>query len=324
MILSQSELEQFDELGYVIKRGVCAQESIQPLRNALSGAITVSAERLVREGKLSRTYAEEGFGRQLTEIYREDAEAAREALRAVGGRGGGFFKEQAMLDFLRHPDLLECVGQFVGPEIVGSSVYRVRPKMPEFEEGEVPWHQDSGYFLPHCDAKLVLTCWIPMVDATAENGCVHVLPGTHKQGIIRHYTGGHGGFLEIAPEDLPTPEPVCCEMRAGDVVFMTNLTAHASFENRTDIVRWSVDLRYHSADVPSNVDEVPESYTSERDPVTMACYPPEADFIIKSPTSPEREVTEIDVFQAIRSRYEENRPPNPGRGWTPLDERDAT
>ena len=44
-------------------------------------------------------------------------------------------------------------------------------------------------------------------------------------------------------------------------------------------VRWSIDLRYQSTEVPNNVDEDPASYTPERDPVTMACYPPEADWL---------------------------------------------
>ncbi len=103
---------------------------------------------------------------------------------------------------------------------------------------------------------------------------------------------------------------------------MTNLTPHASFANKTNIVRWSVDLRYHSFDVPHNVDEAPESYTPERDPVTMACHPAEADFIIRCPQDTSREVTHVGEFQEIRSRYEKNRPRSPGRGWTPLRERE--
>ena len=101
---------------------------------------------------------------------------------------------------------------------------------------------------------------------------------------------------------------------------MTNLTPHASFANKTNIVRWSVNLRYHSFDVPHNVDEAPESYTSERDPVSMACHP--ADFIIRFPQDSSREVAHVSEFQEIRSRHEKNRPRSPGRGWTPLRERE--
>ena len=67
---------------------------------------------------------------------------------------------------------------------------------------------------------------------------------------------------------------------AGDVLLLHNLTPHASFTNSSaDTVRWSLDLRYADHAAPNNVGEDPQSYTPERDPVTMACYPPEADFV---------------------------------------------
>ena len=254
-------------------------------------------------------------------MFEEDIEAGKEAHGAVTGGGGGAFKEQSMLDFLRHPALLDCIEELVGVEIIGSSVYRVRPKVPAYDRGEVPWHQDSGYLLTHCDKDLMVTCWIPLIDATRDNGCLYVIPGVHR-GIFRHYTGGHANFLEITPEDLPSPEPGVLRNAGRRLLLMTNLTPHASFANKTNIVRWSVDLRYHSFDVPHNVDEAPESYTPERDPVTMACHPAEADFIIRCPQDTSREVTHVSEFQEIRSRHEKNRPRSPGRGWTPLRERE--
>jgi len=110
-------------------------------------------------------------------------------------------------------------------------------------------------------------------------------------------------------------------MKAGDVLLLTNLTPHASFANRTNTVRWSIDLRYQSAHVPNTVEEKPASYTRERDPVTMACDPPEADFVIRDRNDPAREVHSADQFRQLRQRYEETRPTIPGRGWTPLQER---
>jgi len=53
----------------------------------------------------------------------------------------------------------------------------------------------------------------------------------------------------------------------------------------------------------------------------MACHPSEADFVIRYPEDPSREVTRVEEFQEIRARYEKIRPKSPGRGWTPLKER---
>ena len=321
MSLTAAEVEQFHRKGYVVKGGVFSLADMEPIKGAITRIIDREARRLNEEGRLADTGAEHPFETRLARIKETDEDAAREIYQCILGKGGGGFSGPEMFDFLRHEGLLACVGSLVGPDIVGSSVYRIRPKVPGWVHGEVPWHQDSGYFLAHCDSELIVTCWIPLVDANLENGCLHVLPGRHREGIIRHYTGGHGGFLEIPEDELGAAGAVPVEMKAGDVLLMTNLTPHSSYENRTDGVRWSLDLRYQSVDAPKNVGEDPESYTPEREEVTMACYPPEADFVVRDAGHPEREVKSAREFQALRKRYERARPYFPGRGWTPITRR---
>ena len=129
--------------------------------------------------------------------------------------------------------------------------------------------------------------------------------------------GGKAGYLEIHPDDVPDLEPIPMECAAGDVLLLHNLTPHASFTNSTvDTVRWSLDLRYSDHAAPNNVGEDPASYTPERDPVTMACYPPEADFVVTDTEHPEREVTTSEQFQKIRSAWQGAH--SPGRGWPPM------
>ena len=319
MSLTTTEQQQFHDLGYVVKEGIYTQANLQPLKDGLTQVIDDTCATLQDEGLLgAETFADTPFETRLGQFFKLDEALGDRIIGQIMGMGGGGYKERAMLDFLRHPLLISCIESLVGPDIIGSSVYRVRPKAPGYSRGAVPWHQDSGYFMPHCDEGLIVTCWIPLVDATAQNGCMHVIPQAHNSGIYRHYTGGQGGYLEIAPEDLPAPAPVVCEMGAGAVLFMTNRTPHASFENTTDIVRWSVDLRYQDAVLPNNVDEDPAAFDPERDPVTMACYPGEGDFVIQDPQHPEREITDVNRFQQIRRNYEEHRVRSPGRGWTPF------
>ena len=324
MSLTPTEQRQFNDLGYLVREDIYSQAEMQPLKGALTALIDRTCATLQEEGLLGEeTFADEPFETRLGALFKANTEAGERINSAIMGHGGGGFKEQAMLDFLRHSPLVSCIESLVGSEIIGSSVYRIRPKAPGYTRGAVPWHQDSGYFLQHCDTNLIVTCWIPLVDATIDNGCLYVLPNSHQNGIVRHYTGGQGGYLEIAEEDLPKPEPIVVEMPAGSVLFMSNLTPHASFENTTDIVRWSIDLRYEHADAPNNIDEHPKDFDPERDPVTMACYPGEGDFVIQDPRHPEREVTDIEDFQEIRMRYERHPARSPGRGWTPISEQQA-
>lgn len=321
MSLTHQELESFHELGYLVKPNIFSPSDLQPLKDALTEIIDRKARELKAEGLLADTFAEETFGRRLARTRAANQAAGDLITEHIMGKGGGGYNGAAILQCIRHPALLACVESLIGPDIVGSSVYRIRPKLPGWDRGEVPWHQDSGYTMAHCDQHLMVTCWVPLVDASIKNGCLHVIPLAHKAGILRHYTGGHANFLEVPSTELPTIEPIPLPMNAGDVLLLTNLTPHASFANRTTEVRWSIDLRYQSADVPSNVDEDPAAYTPERDPVTMACYPPEADFVIQDTSNPKREIRTAAQFKQVRERYEKARPYFPGRGWTPLTER---
>ena len=313
--LSRTQVGQYLEEGYLMVPDVFAPEDIQPLRDELTEVIHDKALELKAEGKLSRLYEEEPFERRLTRVFRE----APEIIGAIMGKGGGGHSGPAFFDFVRNPKILAKIESLVGEEIVGSSVYRIRPKIPEWKRGAVPWHQDSGYFSPHCDGELIVTCWIPLVDATPENGCLRVLPRCHRGGVSRHHTNGPGGYLVITGPDLPPAEPVTVPVPVGGVLFLTNLTPHSSTQHSVDIVRWAVDVRYQSARVPNNVGELPEDFDPRRPDEQIACYPPEADFVLQSRTSPESVVSDWREFSEIRQRYERTRPKGPRRGWKPAE-----
>ncbi|MEM7030739.1 MAG: phytanoyl-CoA dioxygenase family protein [Chloroflexota bacterium] len=321
MSLSTQEIIQFHNQGYLVKPNIFSQTDLKPLKDALTEIIDTHARKLNETGQLDNIRKDLPFGERLAQIDADNPDAGKAITEQVMGRGGGGYNGPAILQCIRHAPLLSCIESLIGPDIVGSSVYRIRPKLPGWDRGEVPWHQDSGYTLAHCDKHLVVTCWVPLVDATIENGCLHVIPQTHKDGILKHYTGGHASFLEVPQEELPAIKPIAVPMEAGDVLLLTNLTPHASFANTTNEVRWSIDLRYQGKDVPTNVDEDPATYTPERDPVTMACYPPEADFVIRDTANPSREVVTAERFREIRQRYDQVKPVSPGRGWTPLNEK---
>lgn len=318
MQLNNQEIDQFHQLGYVVKPGVLTEADMQPIKAAIDEMVDRKARQLQADGQLADICVDASFETRLAAIQAIDPAAAQAIVQHIWGKGGGGYSGPAMLALLRHAPLLGCIDSLIGPDIVGSSVYRIRPKMPLWERGEVPWHQDSGYFLPHCDTHLIVTCWVPLVDATLENGCLWVLPRSHQTGILTHHSGGHGGYLEIVDQDLPPVAPLPLPMSAGSVLFMTNLTPHASFENQTDQVRWSLDLRYQGMSAPNNVDEAPTDVTAERDPVTMACYPPEADFVIRDTQNPEREIRSAEAFNHLRERFNTTKVYSPGRGWKSL------
>ncbi len=299
-VLTQDEIATFHDQGFLVAEDVIPQEELQPVIDEITHEIDVRAGDLVHSGMLSQSYAEEGFPTRLARISRETDALALQIWN-------GILHGPAIFHLIANPNLVNLAEQLVGPEIVASSVYRLRPKIPDYGYGAVPWHQDSAYFEPYCDKALVLTMWLPLVDATEENGCLSVMPYSHRAPVVKHVLSHNGKYLKIDPKEFPhTGKRVFCPVRKGGVLLMTNRTAHASFQNRTDHVRWSMDLRYQNASLPTNADfaRLPgDAATLDEQDVPIACYPPEADFLVRSAARPNDVVRDPNQFICIREQH---------------------
>lgn len=311
--LTPAQISFFHEEGYLIVPDVFDPADLEPLRQELHQEIDRKARQLQAEGKLTNLHAELDFDHRLAALHRDSKENGEAIMRHLEGLRGGGFHAPEMFDVISHAKLLAKVCALLGTEeIVSSSVYRVRPKLPNIGRGVVPWHQDSGYFASHCDKSLIITCWVPLVDATVENGCMQILPRTHQGKVSTHHTGGNAGFLVIRDDDLPDDprKAITAACPRGGVVFMTNRTPHCSTPNYSDHIRWSIDLRYQSAEVPNNVGLWPESLDAEGvanpdfyEKGNVACYPPEADFLVHSKLHPEQ-VTDYAEYVRRRETYD--------------------
>jgi phytanoyl-CoA hydroxylase len=314
MSLTSEQVAFFHREGYLVVPDLFAPTEFDDLKAEIAALIEETANRLHAEGKIENTHADAPFEQRLTRLLHDNPDLSGVFFRAIEGNAGGGHAGKAMYDMILHPRLLDAMQSLVGEEIIGSSVCRIRPKVPGLAKGVVPWHQDSGYFSPHCDRNLIVTCWIPLVDATPENGCLQVLPRTHTNGVVRHHTGGNAGFLVIVDEDLPDSldNVVTVPVPLGGALFLTNTTPHCSLPNTTDVIRWSIDLRYQSADAPHNAEQLPEDFSLDAPPHLIACYPPEGDFWVRSAQHPDRVLCH-EEFSARRAAYEANHPPGPGR-----------
>ncbi len=300
--LTAEQIEFFRRDGYLVVEEVFTDADLQPLIEEITAAVDAKARELVTQGKLSSTFAELPFERRLARITQETDAVA---LSLWNGTLSG----PAIFNTIRHPRLLDVAEQFCGPEIIASSVYRIRPKVPGHYMSAVPWHQDSGYTEPFCDQFMMLTVWLPLVNATRENGCLWVVPGAHRTGKVVKHVGRTGKpYLVIPDEELrQLPGAVCVPVKKGGVLLMHNLTPHASFENVTPDVRWSMDLRYQSAKLPTNypMTRNQDEFTASPEAgVPVACYPPEADFLVRSKTRPNEVVTDPQRFHAIRANHQ--------------------
>ncbi|MFH5185024.1 phytanoyl-CoA dioxygenase family protein [Paenibacillus sp. TAB 01] len=127
--------------------------------------------------------------------------------------------------------------------------------MPRVAAGAVPWHQDKSYW-PDASANPVITVWIPLVDATEENGCLHIKPRTHRQRVLEWHreTVTGTGYTALSEHQLGPAPTVALPVKAGSAILFNDRCIHMSTPNRPETVRWSVDLRYQ----PTDQDPMPQ------------------------------------------------------------------
>lgn len=147
---------------------------------------------------------------------------------------------------LSRPVLAEVLQAAVGPDVkcMQSMVFMKGAGMP----GQA-WHQDEA-FIPTEDRSLV-GAWIALDDATVRNGCLWVVPGSHRAATLWPMRAHGDPRFDDAPECFGFPfgddDAVAVELRAGSVVFFHGYLLHRSLPNESDGYRRSLVNHYMSA-----------------------------------------------------------------------------
>ena len=107
-------------------------------------------------------------------------------------------------------------------------------------EKSVPtyWHQDEGYWGRNLEDRGV-TCWIPLHDVDASNGCMHFIDRGHKDGILTHRIVD-GMASDLLTCDVDEARMVVCPVQRGDVTFHHSKTPHMTTANTSDRYRKAV------------------------------------------------------------------------------------
>src|SRR5262249_26428137 len=136
-------------------------------------------------------------------------------------------------DFLERPDVLALASELIGAEEIDCFSSQFIFKNPG-AWGQ-PWHQDSFYF-PFDPPRPIVGLWLAVTEATLDNGCLHVLPGTQAEPVHEHIPdrrpGANYGYQEIVDRDTSGSEPVL--MDAGDLLVFDSHLMHRSHDNTSD------------------------------------------------------------------------------------------
>ncbi len=280
MTLTASDVRtQLNDDGYAVVADVFEPErDFAALYSEWGEILDGIAERLLADGEIRSSHRELAFADRLQALCAETGESFHqpfdislpqkditpETLLHVG---------PAVFDLLTHDRLLDVVEGILGPEIVSNPVQHVRMKPPgrllgpersrSYLAARVPWHQDLGVLLPEADTSTILSCWVAVTDADEENGCMQVVPRSHRQDLHDHCPSEPQTGI---PEHLlAVDDAVTLPMRAGSVLFFGQNLIHGSLDNTSaDRVRISTDLRYQPLGQPSGRPHFPSFVARSR------------------------------------------------------------
>jgi phytanoyl-CoA hydroxylase len=147
------------------------------------------------------------------------------------------------------PKLLSVVSRLIGaePELFQNQALSKPPGIGR----EKPWHQDHSFFNLPIGTPIV-GCWIALDKAIPQNGCMHVKPGTHKEGPKLHFKKRD---WQICDNHLDLNRDVMVPLNPGGLLFFDGLIHHGTPANRTSLRRRALQFHYIPKGTPRVTDE---------------------------------------------------------------------
>lgn len=146
----------------------------------------------------------------------------------------------------RDPRIVERVVDLIGPDVQLQHA-KLAAQPIRAGAGGAPWHQDFAYF-PHSNTDLVAVM-VLVDDHGPDNGCMAMLPGSHRQGLREHRREGRfTGACQPPPGPAECAAAVPVALPAGSVCLHHCLTVHGAGPNRSGQPRRGLVLQYRAAD----------------------------------------------------------------------------
>ena len=152
------------------------------------------------------------------------------------------------MSFVRHDDRLAALADDPAVLAVVATLLGDRPILfqdmallkPPGGGREKPWHQDNAYFhlVP---GTPIVGVWIALDEATLDNGCMRVIPGSHREGPVRH---AFLRDLQICDGEVPVERGVGVPLPAGGLMFFDGLLQHGTPANLSGSRRRAVQFHY--------------------------------------------------------------------------------
>ena len=236
--VTEAEITQFHEQGYLVVENAFTPTEVQ---DTLDGLLyLISGQNPDFNGIMYESKAAEVTVEELPVEERQDY--IRKFM--------WFVNHEARLKALsEHPKLLNVIRRIMGEDpVLFQDMALLKP--PQIGR-EKPWHQDHAYFQLPLETTVV-GAWIALDEATPENGCMVISPGTHRQGAVVHFKRRD---WQICDTDVNNQGALAVPLKPGGCLLFHSLCHHGTPTNHSKQRRRAVQLHYRPASAPKTSQE---------------------------------------------------------------------
>ncbi|MDA0712150.1 MAG: phytanoyl-CoA dioxygenase family protein [bacterium] len=224
--VTEAHLAQFHKQGFLAVERAYDTETVARATAAVTRLISGASE------EFKGVQFEKGIRDRADRVEGEDREIlVRKLTRFVG-----FDPELDVIG--EDPKLLNILSKIMGesPRLFANQAMLKPPGIGR----EKPWHQDHAYFNLPLDTCIV-SAWVALDRADPENGCMHVIPGSHLEGPVVHFNRRD---WQICDTDIARSRIVSVALEPGGLLLWHGRLHHGTPANRSDRRRRALQLHY--------------------------------------------------------------------------------
>ncbi|GAB5440570.1 MAG: phytanoyl-CoA dioxygenase family protein [Fuerstiella sp.] len=229
---TKDEVAQFADDGFSIQRGLIPADYVEKILEVARRDVRLHQGDIEYEADVQYPGAPPS----------RDAEGGRTIRRLRQA----FSRDPVFARLVKQPPLLSRLQQLLGPQVVMPLAHHncVMTKHPEFSS-DTGWHQDIRFW--SFTTPELVNAWIALGDENLSNGCLRLLPGSHRITFQPEQLDSDRFFRTDLPANQELlQKAVSAELQAGDVLFFHARCFHAATRNFSDATKYSAVFTFRS------------------------------------------------------------------------------
>jgi hypothetical protein len=239
MQIPKSKQNSYSENGFLIVKNLLKKSSIKKIQKTILNR----SKFYTKNSKNYKSFYDKEFHLNLIKLKKEEP-------KKFGSFYDSIQKSLQLYSIILEKKLTNYVSGLakLSHENISFNGENIRMDLPKNKLHNLDWHQDRSYYFQNRDGNKGIVCWIPLINLKKEIGPLRVCVSSHKDGFIKNYKKYRKNKKHSFQRSIELKKKykiVSKPLNEGDVIFMNKNTIHASGTNKSDYIRFSLQVRVH-------------------------------------------------------------------------------